>query len=330
MELLSIVVPVYNAEKYLEQCLDSLVRQTYQNKEIILVDDGSSDNSPNICDSYANKYSFIRVIHKLNQGVSAARNAAIDSIRGGYIVFVDADDAVDLDGYEICIREMEARGADFVAFNLKDEYRNFSVLKKSNNIPKSSYLKGKEELTKAFFTNIGGWACNKIYRRGLIGEIRFREDIYQAEDALFSWKVIHKANDACFVNIPIYHYRYTFSSATKSADTSKFETAIIAWSLIKKDLDNENLTPLVIERWARNYIVWNIKICERMQLSDSFSEKEYSKVKDNISTYKAYIHLLGKRHQILAESILKSWRLYAFWERIFYKAKKTYVQFKNR
>ena len=83
MELLSIVVPVYNAEKYLEQCLDSLVRQTYPNKEIILVDDGSSDNSPNICDNYAKKYSFVRVIHKLNQGVSAARNAAIDSIRGG-------------------------------------------------------------------------------------------------------------------------------------------------------------------------------------------------------------------------------------------------------
>ena len=288
MELLSIVVPVYNAEKHLEQCLDSLVKQTYPNKEIILVDDGSSDNSPDICDSYANKHSFIRVIHKLNQGVSSARNIALDSIRRGYVVFVDADDALDLDGYEICIHEMEAREADFVAFNLKNEYQNFSVLKKSNNIPKSSYYRGKEELTKVFFSEIGGWAWNKIYRREQIGKIRFREDIYQAEEALFSWKVIHKANDACFVDMPIYHYRYTFPSATKSADISKFETAITAWSLIKKDLDNENLTPLVIEKWARNYIVWNIKICERMLLSDSFSEKEYSKIKDNISTCLLY------------------------------------------
>lgn len=83
MELLSIVVPVYNAERYLSFCLDSLVNQTYPNKEVFLVDDGSFDSSPKICDEYAAKYSFVHVIHRENSGVSAARNTALDQIRGG-------------------------------------------------------------------------------------------------------------------------------------------------------------------------------------------------------------------------------------------------------
>ncbi len=83
MELLNIVVPVYNAEDYLPQCLDSLVNQTYPNKEVFLVDDGSSDSSSKICDKYAGKFSFVHAIHKENAGVSAARNTALDQIRGG-------------------------------------------------------------------------------------------------------------------------------------------------------------------------------------------------------------------------------------------------------
>lgn len=252
------------------------------------------------------------------------------ALGGGYVVFADADDAVDLGGYEISIHFMEKYNSDFVAFNLKDEYQQFRILQKTNTIPETFCWTGNQELLKVFFSKIGGWACNKIYRREIIGDIRFREDIYQAEDALFSWKVVHKANSACFIDIPIYHYRYSFSSSTKSDNISKFETAITAWSLIKKDLDDENLTPLVIEKWASNYIVWNIKICERMLLSNAYSKEEYLKVRNNISLYKDYIVLLGRRYRILAESILKSWRQYAFWGRIFFEAKKAYVNLKSR
>lgn len=97
MKLLSVIVPIYNAEKYLRTCIDSLVNQTYKNKEIILVDDGSKDSSGKICDEYCNKYSFVHCIHKKNAGVMAARNDGINASSGDYIVLCDSDDAVDLD-----------------------------------------------------------------------------------------------------------------------------------------------------------------------------------------------------------------------------------------
>lgn len=111
---------------------------------------------------------------------------------------------------------MEKCNSDFVAFNLKDEYQKFRILQKTNTIPETFCWIGKQELIKAFFSKIGGWTWNKIYRRELIGDTRFREDIYQAEDALFSWKVVHKTKSACFIDIPIYHYRYSFFRQLKA------------------------------------------------------------------------------------------------------------------
>ncbi len=99
----SVIVPIYNAEKYLNKCLESIIGQTYKNLEIILVDDGSSDNSPTICDAWAQIDSRIRVIHKKNGGVSSARNAGIDLAQGDYIGFVDADDWIEPNMYEVLI-----------------------------------------------------------------------------------------------------------------------------------------------------------------------------------------------------------------------------------
>lgn len=102
-ETISVIVPVYNAEKYLDRCVESIVAQTYKNLEIILVDDGSTDNSPAICDAWAKKDSRIRVIHKKNGGVSSARNAGLDACTGDYIGFADADDWMEPDMYEVLI-----------------------------------------------------------------------------------------------------------------------------------------------------------------------------------------------------------------------------------
>lgn len=104
--LVSIIVPVYNVEKYLEKCIESIINQTYSNLEIVLSDDGSTDNSPSICDEYALKDSRIRVIHKSNGGLSDARNAALDIISGKYITFIDSDDYIEKEAIEILVNAM--------------------------------------------------------------------------------------------------------------------------------------------------------------------------------------------------------------------------------
>ena len=114
MEKISIVVPIYNVEKYVKKCIESLIKQTYKNIEIILVDDGSTDSSAEIIDEYANKDSRIIAIHQKNKGVSSARNTGLKAARGEYIGFVDPDDYVDCQMYEVMVNKLQASLADLV------------------------------------------------------------------------------------------------------------------------------------------------------------------------------------------------------------------------
>lgn len=247
---------------------------------------------------------------------------------GGYVVFADADDAVDLDGYEILINKLETTGSDLSACGLKNEYRDIKI-NSSNNVPDSSIWEGNAELVTAFFTQIGGWAWNKIYRRNIIGDIRFREDIVQAEDALFSWQVIKECERACFVDLPLYHYRFMLSSSSRAAVNEKLITSITAWNLIKHDLDGMNTNELIIEKWARNYIIWNLKICESMIFLERPDQRSYTFAKTNIARYKNYIPTMPKRYQLLARSALKSWKTYKFWGTLNYRMKKVYHVVQN-
>ena len=107
MELISVIVPVYNVEKYLDECVNSILDQTYSNIEILLIDDGSTDNSPNICDFYEKQDNRVRVIHQQNGGLSLARNIGIEKSQGDFIVFVDSDDYISTDMLEVMINEMK-------------------------------------------------------------------------------------------------------------------------------------------------------------------------------------------------------------------------------
>lgn len=125
-ELVSVVIPVYNVESYLSKCLDSLVNQSYKNIDVILVDDGSTDTSPIICDNYSAKYPNINVIHQKNAGVSAARNKGIDSANGKYIYFVDPDDWCELDAIEVMYNSLVESKVDLAYCGM--------FINKSNNI----------------------------------------------------------------------------------------------------------------------------------------------------------------------------------------------------
>lgn len=128
-KLISVIVPIYNVEKYLTKCIESIINQTYENLEIILVDDGSPDNCPIICDEYAKRDSRVKVIHKKNGGLSDARNAGLDIATGEYIMFIDSDDFVEIDMMESMMNNMIDNNVDLVVCNIKYIYDNSEKVK---------------------------------------------------------------------------------------------------------------------------------------------------------------------------------------------------------
>ncbi|MDU2211827.1 MAG: glycosyltransferase family 2 protein, partial [Eubacterium sp.] len=146
--LISVIVPIYNAEKYLKICIDSIINQSYYNIQIILVDDGSEDNCPAICDEYAQLDTRIIVIHKKNQGLVLARKSGLQIATGEYITFVDADDYIDIDTYEKIVNNINYDMPDIIAYDLIEEYSDRTV-KKENQF--SAGLYEEEQLTEKIY-----------------------------------------------------------------------------------------------------------------------------------------------------------------------------------
>ena len=163
---LSIIVPIYNVEPYLRKCIDSILAQTFTDFECILVDDGSPDNCPTICDEYAKKDSRIRVIHKENGGLSDARNAGLDIAQGEYIGFVDSDDYILEDMYSQMILKMDLYHADIVVCGIENIDENGNILENWQNLCGDSVYE-KEEYINNLYPDINrklcGSVCNKLY-----------------------------------------------------------------------------------------------------------------------------------------------------------------------
>ncbi len=174
--IISVIVPVYNVEKYLNRCVQSIVDQTYKNLEIILVDDGSPDHCPQMCDAWAKKDSRIQVIHKKNAGVSSARNAGLDAATGDFIGFVDGDDILFSDFYKTLVSQAQENNADVSACAFcffRDDYSE--ATQSSCYIHKQKNYSSSELLKEYFATCKGEWVslCNKIIRSSLFSGLRF-------------------------------------------------------------------------------------------------------------------------------------------------------------
>lgn len=173
--LISVIVPVYKVEKYLDRCVSSIINQTYKNLEIILVDDGSPDDCPQKCDEWAKKDLRIRVIHKENGGPSSARNAALDIARGDYIGFVDSDDYVALDMYEKLVGILNTCKSDIVVFGCNKVDENRNIISSTEKIIECD-LTAENALKELLKANINNYMCNKIFKSVMFKEIRFPEN----------------------------------------------------------------------------------------------------------------------------------------------------------
>ena len=179
---ISVIIPVYKVEPYLDKCIQSVVNQSYKNLEIILVDDGSPDNCPLMCDEWAKRDSRIKVIHKKNGGLSSARNAGLDIAEGDYIAFVDSDDWLDLSMYNDMMNIIENYDVDFVAGKIncyiekENIYKSFMEYHDCYIIKTDQILK-KEQYQKMILSKqIESASWNKLYKRPLIDKLRFKDN----------------------------------------------------------------------------------------------------------------------------------------------------------
>ncbi len=217
-ELVSIVIPVYNVERYLEECVNSVLQQTYSNIEIILVDDGSTDGSGQLCDLLQSKSEKIIVIHKKNGGLSDARNVGIDNARGKYICFIDSDDWVENDYVESMKNNMnDTIGISACGFchyydSGKKVYINFE-----NICQYYQMLEAQKYLNIIGYFNVS--ACNKLFKIELFDTIRFPVG-KKSEDWFIMYKLIEKAGGIFYNSDIKYYYRQRIGSITKSANVN--------------------------------------------------------------------------------------------------------------
>lgn len=207
-ELISIIVPVYGVEKYLRQCVDSVLAQTYSNWELILVDDGSKDACPAICDEYAAKDSRIKVIHQENGGVSAARYNGVLNAKGNLITFIDSDDEVDSKYLAYLNNVMSSCKADCVAVNFREFYGSVRNIEIVINAPGAVSIKDKvDAVISSLYQIIGDTSlCAKLFKKKYLTNDIFN-DTCRYEDLASFFKIYLKGKNVAFCDVPLYYYR---------------------------------------------------------------------------------------------------------------------------
>lgn len=222
-DLVSVVVPIYNVEKFLDKCINSIVNQTYKNLEIILVDDGSPDNCPEMCDNWAEKDSRIKVVHKKNEGAGQARNTGIDTASGKYILFVDSDDYIHSEAIKSCVDAAERENAQVVLFSLYNVSANghekpVFVIPQPKAFAKNGV---QNELLPSLFVHTFGYGVSvwgKMFSTEIIKTYNIRfvsEREYYSEDALFVLEYFSKIDSAYALNKRYYYYFQNTSSLSR-------------------------------------------------------------------------------------------------------------------
>ncbi len=255
--LISVIIPVYNVEKYLPRCLDSVVAQTYTNLEIILVDDGSTDTSGKICDEYAKRDARIKVIHKQNGGVSSARNAALKICTGQYVGFVDSDDYIERDMFEYLLNLIISSKADLA---------RCEIIGKNNLFIKAQAIKSSDALEKCL-PNIYLW--NMLFPRDIIANLSFDEDIFFGEDMKFCVEVFAHTNLLTCGEKAKYHYCINPQSLTKMPFDKKKLTYFKANNFILEYSKNKQVRNKIRAQKAYHAVGFLRQIIET-----DFQEKE--------------------------------------------------------
>lgn len=204
--LISVIIPIYNVENYLKDCVESVVNQTYKRLEIILVDDGSTDNSGKICDSYSDTYDFVHTIHQKNGGLSAARNAGIDNANGDWVIFVDGDDVVSPYLCEIALFNCQNNHSDLCLFNFKKFYEPNDISFSKKDFDNLEIVNHEKAMELLLDEKVGSYAWNKFYNIKLVKNIRYPVG-FNYEDIGTTYKFVNTAHKIIYLKCSLYGYR---------------------------------------------------------------------------------------------------------------------------
>lgn len=232
--MISVIVPVYNAQRYLEKCVQSILAQTYSDIQLILVNDGSTDESGQLCDALAGRDHRVTVIHQKNAGVSAARNAGLDAATGEYIGFVDADDTIVPDLYRQALHHM--RDCDIAMWDTVTVWPDGRTEPDTIDLLEGDCVISKADWNPRLLRYMAGSACRCLYRRELIKDIRFPVGIKLSEDRLFNLEAMGKANALSYFKEGLYLRTIEEGSACHRYHGDKFEKSLLAMEFAEKSI----------------------------------------------------------------------------------------------
>ncbi len=306
LPLVSVIVPVFNNEIFLEQAVDSLLQQTYTRLEIILVDDGSTDNSGILCDQYAQADNRVTVIHKENRGLTSARRTGVETMRGQYAMFVDSDDWLDLTAIEKCMEIVAEYGCACVAFSYVREYENHSL--PVHVFPASKAFIGTEAGTA--YRRIWGLfgdemahperidsfvpCCMKLYAAELLRQARYFDTkvVGGSEDALFNIYALRNCSSLYYLDEPFYHYRKqqgkTLSNTYRPKLLDQFKALYAFFDAAKEELDIDgSCEQAYINRTALSILGIGFNETQNPDFRDGVRRiREYIKSPRNKAAYK--------------------------------------------
>lgn len=280
-EKISIIIPVYKVEKYLGKCLDSVAAQTYKNLEVLLVDDGSPDNCPAICDEYAEKDERFKVIHKKNEGVARARNSALDVAGGDFISFIDSDDWIADNTYEYFMESLKKYNVDCVVGRCRVVYDRNDELKYTEVKPQEIRQCSGTEAMRGVLDN-GSAAWNRLFRKEVFDTLRFPVGRIN-DDEVTALHAYAQCDKIVYLNEPTYFYRIRENSITTSAFSFKkvdvFYNSMDNLDFVKKE--RPELVPNAEAKCVKAalYCSYNLK---KMKPADEAEKKKIAEVRQQI------------------------------------------------
>lgn len=322
--LLSVIIPIYNAEKFLRATVESVLSQDFKDFEVILVDDGSKDRSGELCDALANEHKQIVVIHKNNGGVSSARNAGIDAARGKYLTFIDADDKIDKKMLSDLLHECESKNADKVFCGHDEVLENGTHVFNVGHFPSRRLLNRDDIINTMLLAGCSGDSlmnsvCGGIFKAELVKKHQLRfKDRPMGEDWYFNMQYCDLIESAVYVDEPYYKYLRNEGSAVSAYHPQQFELWIENRSLRRNLISKYNLkvdTEIIDSKWVTKVLFYAIQVIKndispKTKLRQIFGNKEFVKALNNASKieirfFKPVVWLLKKNKLNYAILLLK-------------------------
>lgn len=324
-ELITIIVPVYKVEKYIDECISSILNQTYSNIEVILIDDGSPDNCSKICDEYASKDNRIKVFHKKNGGVSDARNYGIEYATGEYLMFIDSDDYIESDMVEILYKNLIKYKASISTCGYQIIKNNQVHISKKSNQLKNCVQERKEDKVRELLLEktTGNYVWNKLYKKSLFKNIKYKKAI-KFEDIEIMYRLFIKADRIVFTTYNGYYYRKREKSIMNTLD----EQAVLDLQKVTNERYNyikNNISSLQEENIARKcYTIYRYHILlSREKNKKIYFSKEMQEERkffnDNYNVFKKKILNLKDYEKFLLRLLKINPKIFYFISSIFNK-----------